>query len=151
MACAKCAGQSKENLFKKAEGRPLLHCQPSRWSYLSRGEFVLVKCQPFCLKTNLSRPYGWQLLNIRMFSLAYLINTAEQIFNRVFNIGHQNNTKCALRKKITLAINNTERVVGYSYLFFSPKSPASVLWRSILIVRQKLNKKETSEELRGGL
>jgi hypothetical protein len=54
-------GQSEDNLLKKRRvdhyfivnlsfGRVFVHVE----------SFVLVKCQPFCLKTNLSRPYGWQ-------------------------------------------------------------------------------------------
>lgn len=40
IACAKCVGQSEENLLKKAKGWPLSYCQPSLK--------VCVFCQPFC-------------------------------------------------------------------------------------------------------
>jgi hypothetical protein len=73
MACAKSGGLSEENLFKNAKGRLyyFLIC-PTFYFFkvqvvtepfnCPRGKILLGSRQPFCLKTNLSRPYGWQRL-----------------------------------------------------------------------------------------
>ena len=71
MACAKCAGTSKENLFKKARGRLYFFLTCPKFHFFKvqvftdpltcqHGKSFLKRCQSFCLETNLSRPYGWQ-------------------------------------------------------------------------------------------
>lgn len=75
MACAKCAGHLEDNLFKKAKGRlyylSLVHVHFYKVQVVTqlfpcpRGKSLLGSRQPFCLKHNLSRPYGWQRLCLR--------------------------------------------------------------------------------------
>ena len=75
MACAKCVGTSQENLFKKCEGSAVLFFNLSHVYFFKvqvvtetltcpRGKSLLVVRQPFCLKPNLSRPYGWHQFNL---------------------------------------------------------------------------------------
>ena len=63
--CQMCGAIRRGTLLKNAKGRPLLFRQPSLESFTCpHGKSLLESRQPFCLKTNLSWPYGWQRLCI---------------------------------------------------------------------------------------